>query len=119
MMNIEEVKKIAQNCLNCKNPMCVQHCPIANPIPQILSFIKQDKIKEASDLLFTHTNASPICSRLCDVERQCFGNCILKNRNQAVKFYEVEKFLSQSFYNYPSVNVSNQKDVAIYLVLLT
>lgn len=113
MMNIEEVKKIAQNCLNCKNPMCVQHCPIANPIPQILSFIKQDKIKEASDLLFTHTNASPICSRLCDVERQCFGNCILKNRNQAVKFCEVEKFLSQSFYNYPSVNASNQKDVAI------
>lgn len=113
MINIEEVKKIAQNCLNCKNPMCVQHCPIANPIPQILSLIKQEKIEEASNLLFKNTNAGPICSRLCDFERQCFGNCVLKSRNQAIKFYEVEKFLSQSFYAYPNLNISNEIRIAI------
>lgn len=113
MINIEEVKKIAQNCLNCKNPMCVQHCPIANPIPQILLLIKQEKIEEASNLLFKNTNAGPICSRLCDFERQCFGNCVLKSRNQAIKFYEVEKFLSQSFYAYPNLNISNEIRIAI------
>ncbi len=97
MMNFDEIKKIAQNCLNCNQPLCVEHCPLHNPIPEVLSLIKEDQIQQAADLLFNNTNASPICSNLCDFNRQCYGNCVLNHKQKAIKFYEVEKYLSQYY----------------------
>ena len=97
MVKYDEVKKIAKKCLKCKNPSCVKGCPLNNPIPEILTLIENDKITEASDLLFSNTLVSGICSKLCDVARTCFGNCILSKKNNGVEFFKVEEYLSDKF----------------------
>lgn len=97
MENLDYIKKIAKKCLNCKNPSCVKHCPIQNPIPSILELIENDKITDACELLFANTNGSFVCSQLCDFEKQCYGHCVLFKNNQGIKFYEVESFLSQYY----------------------
>lgn len=97
MKKISEVKKIAKNCLKCKQPSCVKHCPINNPIPEILSLIEKDDIDSARNLLFNNSNGSIICSKLCDFNKQCYGNCVLSRKGKGIKFYEVEDFLSKSY----------------------
>ena len=42
----------ANRCLNCKKPLCMQGCPINTPIPQVISLFKENKIREAGQMLF-------------------------------------------------------------------
>lgn len=97
MINLEECKKISRICLNCKNPLCVAACPLHNPIPKILTLIREDKLDDASQLLSDNTNGSIICSKLCDIDKQCYGNCILNKRGQGVEFFKVEEYLAYNF----------------------
>ena len=96
MDDFVKVKKIAQKCLKCKHPTCVKHCPVGNHIPEILSAIEQENIAQAKKLLLETTNASFICAKLCDVQRQCYGHCVLRNTDKgSVAFYEVEAYLAE------------------------
>lgn len=94
MKNLDDIKKIAKNCLKCKNPLCVKACPINNPIPEVLKLVEEGLIDDACHLLFNNTNSSLFCSKLCDVSRSCYGNCVLNNKQKAIPFYEVEEFLA-------------------------
>ncbi|MCM1259377.1 MAG: FAD-dependent oxidoreductase [Prevotella sp.] len=95
MGDFQKIKKIAQKCLKCKHPACVKYCPLGNPIPQILSAIEEDDIERAKKLLIENTNVGSICSKLCDVNRQCYGHCVLGNTDKgSVAFYEVESYLA-------------------------
>ena len=38
----EQVKLEASRCLNCKNPRCVQGCPVNIQIPQFIQAIKEN-----------------------------------------------------------------------------
>ena len=98
MDKFQEIKKIAQKCLKCNNPLCVKGCPLNNPIPEILSLIEKENIIEACNLLFSNTNVAYICSNLCDKEKSCYGSCVLNKKGDPVPFYKVEEYLS-SFYN--------------------
>ena len=43
----EQVKEEAARCLNCKNPRCVQGCPVNIQIPDFIKALKEDKLDEA------------------------------------------------------------------------
>lgn len=93
---IDNIKKIAQRCLKCKKPSCKEHCPLNNNIPTILEYICNNQILEAKKELLKTTNMSLICSKLCDHEKNCFGNCVLKNSEKgSIPFFEVENYLSE------------------------
>ena len=42
--NEEEAIKEANRCLNCKNPKCVEGCPVAIDIPGFIAFCKERKL---------------------------------------------------------------------------
>lgn len=113
MVNYAKIKEEAKKCLKCKNPLCVKGCPLSNPIPDVLKLIDDDKIDEACTILFGSTNSSIICSRLCDFNRQCAGNCILNKKNDPVLFYQVEEYLSKYFKDYIKICNKINKKVAI------
>lgn len=114
MKNIEDIKNIAKKCLNCKKPKCVENCPIHNPIPEILTLINKDMFQEASQLLFANSNGSIICSKLCDYEKQCYGNCVLYQKNEGIRFFEVEEYLTSNYQkSFNSNIVKNKASVAI------
>ena len=40
----EQAKNEASRCLNCKNPRCVQGCPVNIQIPQFIQAVKEDNL---------------------------------------------------------------------------
>lgn len=42
----------ANRCLQCRNPMCQQGCPVHTPIPKAIAAFKEHKIMDAGEMLF-------------------------------------------------------------------
>ena len=47
----EQVKLEASRCLNCKNPRCVQGCPVNIQIPDFIKALKEDNLEEAGRVI--------------------------------------------------------------------
>ena len=66
----------AQRCLNCKNPKCVEGCPVNVRIPEFIHKVAEGDFKAAYEVI-TSTNALPALSgRVCPQEKQCESQCI-------------------------------------------
>lgn len=87
----------ASRCLGCKVPMCQKGCPISTPIPQVIGLFKEQKIMEAGKVLFENNPLSFICATVCDHGSQCYGHCVLGKKGTPVQFYDIEKFVSDTY----------------------
>ena len=74
-------------CLNCKVPMCVKHCPIHTPIPEIIQAFKDHQVMKAGKRLFENNPMSVICAAVCNHEAQCARHCVLGRKGTPVQFY--------------------------------
>lgn len=93
MKNIEEVIKLSEKCLNCKNPSCRQGCAIETSIPQFISKIKEKKFQEAYFILQENNIMSNICGIVCPAE--CMDKCIRGIKGNPVKIKELENFVNK------------------------
>lgn len=96
-VNEQNLKEEALRCLMCKNPRCKANCPISTPIPEVIGLFKEDKIKEAGEILFENNPLSVVCSIVCPHENQCKGNCIKGIKDTPVNFSEIEREISEEF----------------------
>lgn len=96
-VNEQNLKEEALRCLMCKNPRCKANCPISTPIPEVIGLFKEDKIKEAGEILFENNPLSVVCSIVCPHENQCKGNCIKGIKETPVNFSEIEREISEEF----------------------
>ena len=94
MENIETALKQANECLNCKNPMCRKGCPIATNIPEFIAQIKQENFLQAYNILQENNFMSEICSNICPTEKQCMGKCIKGIKGKSVEINNLEKFVN-------------------------
>ena len=90
---LEEAKREASRCLNCKNPLCMQGCPVSINIPAFIQEIKNGNIEEAGKILITYTSLPAVCGRVCPQETQCEGKCIFGIKREAVAIGKLEKFV--------------------------
>ncbi|WP_027127791.1 bifunctional dihydroorotate dehydrogenase B NAD binding subunit/NADPH-dependent glutamate synthase [Fusobacterium perfoetens] len=90
---LEEAQKEASRCLNCKNPLCMQGCPVSIDIPAFIQEIKKGNIDEAGKILMKYTSLPAVCGRVCPQETQCEGKCILGIKGEAVAIGKLEKFV--------------------------
>ena len=82
----------AQRCLNCKNPKCVNGCPVNVHIPEFISKVAEGKFDEAFGVI-TSTNSLPaICGRVCPQENQCEGQCVRGIKGEPVGIGRLEHF---------------------------
>ena len=93
----------ANRCLQCKKPLCQQGCPACTPIPQVIALFKENKLMEAGKMLFENNPMSLVCSMVCHHSAQCYGHCVLNKKGQPIQFYEIEKFISDSYLDRMSV----------------
>lgn len=84
----------AKRCLNCKNPLCVQGCPIEHDIPGFLHQLSMGNIGGAMQIINEKSNLPAICGRVCPHEKQCEGHCILNKKNNPVKVGKLERFIA-------------------------
>lgn len=92
--NEEEAVAEAGRCLNCKNPMCVQGCPVSINIPAFIDKIKNRDFKAAYDIIGQSSALPAVCGRVCPQERQCESKCIRGIKGEAVSIGKLERFVA-------------------------
>ena len=92
----EQVKLEASRCLHCKNPRCVQGCPVNIQIPEFIKALKEDNLEEAGNIIRQTSMLPSVCGRVCPQERQCEGNCILGIKGQAVAIGALERYVGDN-----------------------
>ena len=89
-MAIEE----ANRCLGCKNPKCVEGCPVNVRIPEFIKKVQEGDFKAAYEII-TSTNALPALSgRVCPQESQCESKCVRGIKGEAVAIGRLERFVA-------------------------
>jgi glutamate synthase (NADPH/NADH) small chain len=89
----EQALNEAKRCLGCKNPKCVQGCPVNVNIPGFIEKIKIGNIEEAGNSI-RQTNSLPsVCGRVCPQEKQCEGSCILGIKGDSVAIGALERYV--------------------------
>ncbi len=84
----------ATRCLNCKNPLCMQGCPVNVPIPGFIEKVAEGDF-EAAYQIITSENALPaICGRVCPQENQCEGKCVRGIKGEPVAIGRLERFVA-------------------------
>lgn len=92
----EQVKLEASRCLNCKNPRCVQGCPVNIKIPDFIKALKEDNLELAGEIIRETSMLPSVCGRVCPQERQCEGNCILGIKSQPVAIGALERYVGDN-----------------------
>ena len=92
----EQVKLEASRCLNCKNPRCVQGCPVNIQIPKFIQALKEDNLKLAGDIIRETSMLPSVCGRVCPQERQCEGNCVLGIKSEPVSIGALERYVGDN-----------------------
>lgn len=93
-MNLEELAEKMQYCLNCKmKPCSIKGCPLGNDIPHMIQLMKEEKFKEAYQVLSETTVLPGICGRICPHEKQCQGSCVRGIKGESVSIGDLESYL--------------------------
>lgn len=92
--NEEEAIEEAKRCLNCKNPLCMQGCPVSIHIPDFISKVKEGNIEEAFHVISISSALPAVCGRVCPQESQCEGKCVRGIKGDAVSIGKLERFVA-------------------------
>lgn len=92
-LNTEQALIEAKRCLKCKNPQCVEGCPVNISIPEFVQHIEDGQFIEAAHVLRRTSSLPAVCGRVCPQERQCESKCVrLKMGDKAVAIGYLERF---------------------------
>ena len=95
--NEEEAVEEAIRCLNCKNPKCVEGCPVSINIPAFIKKVTERDFAGAYEVITQSSSLPAICGRVCPQETQCEGRCVrgnVKIGSEAVSIGKLERFVA-------------------------
>ena len=108
-LTFEQAITESHRCLNCKNPTCVQGCPVNINIPGFIKTLETGDILGAAAVIKESSSLPAVCGRVCPQEKQCEANCIhLKMKHPAVAIGYLERFCAD-YANSHASKVENQK----------
>lgn len=103
----EEAVKEAKRCIKCKNPKCVEGCPVNVYIPQFIAKVAEGNFKEAYEILTMQNSLPAICGRVCPQEKQCEERCVLGIKGESVAIGRLERFVADYFLENYEIEVPN------------
>ncbi|MBR5676758.1 MAG: bifunctional dihydroorotate dehydrogenase B NAD binding subunit/NADPH-dependent glutamate synthase [Paludibacteraceae bacterium] len=108
-LTFEQAITESHRCLNCKNPTCVQGCPVNINIPGFIKTLETGDILGAAAVIKESSSLPAVCGRVCPQEKQCEANCIhLKMKHPAVAIGYLERFCAD-YANSHASKVESQK----------
>ncbi|MGA1848190.1 MAG: NADPH-dependent glutamate synthase [Thermoplasmatota archaeon] len=91
--SLEMAREEASRCLQCKNPLCVQGCPVSIDIPGFIGAIKENDLEMAYTILTDQNPLPAVCGRVCPQEVQCESKCILGIKHDPISIGKLERFV--------------------------
>ena len=92
--SIEQARREATRCIQCKKPLCFEGCPVNIDIPAFIKLIGEgDYIGAARKI--KETNGLPaVCGRVCPQEDQCEKVCVIGKKGDPVYIGSLERFVA-------------------------
>jgi len=107
--SLEEAILEASRCLDCKNPKCIDACPVRVNIPEFIKRMINSDLNGAYNTIYDDNILPSICGRDCPQEKQCEGSCILGIKGESVAIGNLERYLGDFALH---SNVKQQFDIA-------
>ena len=92
----EQAKLEAARCLNCKNPRCVQGCPVNINIPGFISALKEGDLEKSGEIIRESSLLPSVCGRVCPQERQCESKCVLGIKSEPIAIGALERYVGDA-----------------------
>ncbi len=108
----------AERCLMCKNPTCIEGCPVRVNIPRFIDLLARGDMRAAADSLLDDNALPCVTGRVCPQESQCEGRCLRGKKGDPVAIGYLERFVADwanTHHDGQAVNVAaaTGKSVAI------
>ena len=104
-LTFEQAVTEAHRCLNCKNPTCVEGCPVNINIPSFIKTLESGDILGAANIIKESSSLPAVCGRVCPQEKQCESKCIhIRMGKQPVAIGYLERFVADYANAQPAPN---------------
>ena len=94
----EEAISEALRCIQCKNPKCMNGCPVQINIPSFIKKVSEGDFLEAYKIISNTSSLPAICGRVCPQESQCEMFCARGIKDEPVAIGRLERFVAD-WYN--------------------
>jgi len=108
----------AMRCLECKQPKCVEGCPVGIEIDLFIRLVAEGSIGAAAEVIQRDNLLPAICGRVCPQENQCEGACVLAKKERPIAIGHLERYVadyvrSEGFEYVTERQISTGKRVAV------
>jgi len=91
---LEQALTEARRCLDCKDPKCVDACPLHIDIKSFIARMVDGDFAAAFEVLSQHTPFPGVCGRVCQYELFCEKACLLGKKLDPVAIGSLERFVA-------------------------
>ncbi|MFO1539675.1 MAG: NADPH-dependent glutamate synthase, partial [Chloroflexota bacterium] len=84
----------AERCLQCRNPACIEGCPVRVDIPRFIDLLAHGAVADAAASLLADNALPCVTGRVCPQERQCEGRCIRGRKGDPVAIGALERYVA-------------------------
>jgi len=84
----------AERCLDCRNPRCIDGCPVRVNIPKFITHLAEGDLHSAAESLLDDNALPCVTGRVCPQETQCEGLCIRSKKGEPVAVGALERFVA-------------------------
>ncbi|MHB1016573.1 MAG: NADPH-dependent glutamate synthase [Coriobacteriia bacterium] len=89
----EMARAEASRCLQCKNPTCIEGCPVNIDIKSFIGEMINGDYSAAVAVLKERNALPAVCGRVCPQEEQCESRCVLAKKGESVAIGRLERWL--------------------------
>lgn len=95
-MGLDEERAIieASRCLECKNPICIEGCPVVIDIRSFIQLIMKKDYSGAVQKIREANYLPAICGRVCPQESQCEAVCTMGKKHPPIAIGKLERFVA-------------------------
>ncbi len=84
----------ADRCLRCRDPRCINGCPVAVNIPRFIDLLSAGDVAGAAHSLLGDNTLPAVTGRVCPQETQCEAECVRGAKGLPVAIGYLERFVA-------------------------